>query len=91
MNALRFLVVGVGRMGTNHVRVLSEMPDVVLAAVCDSDRDLAEKTCRRFLIPHSPFHLFPSASPFSFVAPERIEPGIPSLVKRGEKHEYPTG
>jgi UDP-N-acetylglucosamine 3-dehydrogenase len=48
MSDLRFLVVGVGRMGTNHVRVLSEMPGVKLAWICDSDRELAERTRQRF-------------------------------------------
>jgi predicted dehydrogenase len=38
-------------MGTNHVRVLSEMPGVKLAGVCDSDADLLERTRQRFAVP----------------------------------------
>jgi predicted dehydrogenase len=46
---LRFGVIGAGRMGTNHVRVLSDLPGATLAAVCDAQKDIAEKTARRFL------------------------------------------
>jgi len=38
-------------MGTNHARVLSEMEGVRLKAVCDKDRDAAEKLARRYLVP----------------------------------------
>ncbi len=48
MKTLNVAVVGVGRMGTNHVRVLSEMSGVKLAAVCDANGEFAEKTARRF-------------------------------------------
>ena len=51
MNPLRFLVLGVGRMGTNHVRVLSEMPGVTLAGLVDSDAALLERTRQRFGVP----------------------------------------
>ena len=51
MSEVRLAVIGVGRMGTNHARILSEMENVRLAAVCDADREAAEKTARRFLIP----------------------------------------
>jgi predicted dehydrogenase len=51
MNELRLAVIGVGRMGSNHVRVLSEMESVRLAAVCDSNREAAEKVARRYLVP----------------------------------------
>jgi UDP-N-acetylglucosamine 3-dehydrogenase len=49
IDTLAVAVVGVGRMGTNHARVLSEMPGVSLAAICDADSELAQKTGRRFL------------------------------------------
>ena len=51
MNELRLAVIGVGRMGANHVRVLSEMEEVRLAAVCDANREAAEKVARRYLVP----------------------------------------
>jgi UDP-N-acetylglucosamine 3-dehydrogenase len=51
MSEVRLAVIGVGRMGTNHVRVLSEMENVRLAAVCDANREAAEKVARRFLVP----------------------------------------
>jgi len=38
MKKLKMAVVGVGFWGRNHVRVLSELPDVELVAVCDIDQ-----------------------------------------------------
>jgi UDP-N-acetylglucosamine 3-dehydrogenase len=37
MKKLKMAVVGVGFWGRNHVRVLSELPDVEMVAVCDID------------------------------------------------------
>lgn len=48
MKPINVAVVGVGRMGTNHARVLSELPDVKLVAVCDANKDFAEKVGKRF-------------------------------------------
>jgi len=43
MNPLHVAVIGLGQMGANHARVLSELPGVRLAAVCDVNPDVAEK------------------------------------------------
>jgi UDP-N-acetylglucosamine 3-dehydrogenase len=51
MSEPRLAVIGVGRMGSNHVRVLSEMENVRLAAICDGNREAAEKIARRYLVP----------------------------------------
>ena len=51
MSELRLAVIGVGRMGSNHARVLSEMESVCLAAVCDANRAAADKVARRHLVP----------------------------------------
>lgn len=53
MNPLRFLVAGVGRMGTNHVRVLSELPNVRIDGLCDTNADLLERTRVRFGVPRA--------------------------------------
>ena len=47
----RIAVVGVGNMGKNHVRVYSEMPDVELVAVVDSNLELAKQVGMRNHIP----------------------------------------
>jgi UDP-N-acetylglucosamine 3-dehydrogenase len=52
VNPLRFAVIGVGRMGANHARVLSELPGVSLVAVCDADLQLAERVGRRCFADH---------------------------------------
>ena len=53
MSKLRLAVIGVGRMGSNHVRVLSEMESVHLAAVCDASPESVEKIARRYLVPQA--------------------------------------
>jgi UDP-N-acetylglucosamine 3-dehydrogenase len=50
VSQLQLAVIGVGRMGSNHVRVLSEMENVHLAAVCDASRESVEKIARRYLV-----------------------------------------
>jgi predicted dehydrogenase len=40
---VRFGVVGLGRMGQNHVRVLSLLKGVDIRCLCDSDRDTRER------------------------------------------------
>jgi predicted dehydrogenase len=43
---LRFGIIGVGVMGSNHARVLSEVPGVELVAIADPDRSLAMKIAK---------------------------------------------
>jgi UDP-N-acetylglucosamine 3-dehydrogenase len=42
-NKMRVGVIGVGVMGRNHARVLSELPEVDLIGVCDTDRKRADE------------------------------------------------
>ena len=49
--ALRIGVVGVGVMGSNHARVLSELPGVKLAGVVDPDRKQRETVARHIGCP----------------------------------------
>jgi predicted dehydrogenase len=43
MSDLRFGIVGVGVMGSNHARVLAELPGIELVAIADPDAAVAEK------------------------------------------------
>lgn len=43
MSDLRFGIVGVGVMGSNHARVLAELPGIELVAIADPDAPVAEK------------------------------------------------
>jgi UDP-N-acetylglucosamine 3-dehydrogenase len=45
---VRTCVIGVGRMGANHARCLSEMPEAELLALADADIDRARETAERF-------------------------------------------
>ena len=45
---LKVAVIGVGAMGHNHARVYSEMPDVDLVAVADSDGQIAQAVAKRY-------------------------------------------
>ena len=48
----RIAVVGLGAMGRNHLRVLSELEGTELVAVCDLDRDTAAAAGRTYSVPH---------------------------------------
>ena len=56
MKKIRAGVVGVGRMGTYHVGVLSDFSEVELACIVDIDEERAEATARRYGIPHFTCH-----------------------------------
>ncbi len=45
---VRTCVIGVGRMGANHARCLSEMPEADLLALADADVERARETASRF-------------------------------------------
>ena len=47
MSLLRVGVVGVGRLGSAHARILSEIPDCELMGVADSDRERARQVADR--------------------------------------------
>jgi len=48
MKKLRMAVVGVGFWGRNHVRVLSELPDVEVVAVCDVDQQKTAMVAEKY-------------------------------------------
>ena len=48
MNSLKIAVVGVGFWGRNHVRVLSELPEAEVVAVCDVDRERANMVSEKY-------------------------------------------
>lgn len=48
MRKLKMAVVGIGFWGRNHVRVLDELPDVELVAVCDVNRQRAEAISEKY-------------------------------------------
>lgn len=47
----RVALIGLGAMGRNHLRVLSELDGVELAAVCDQDRSTVEAASRKHSVP----------------------------------------
>ncbi|MEM2123617.1 MAG: Gfo/Idh/MocA family oxidoreductase [Candidatus Bathyarchaeia archaeon] len=52
MDELGVAVIGVGFWGRNHVRVLSELPNVRLKAVCDMDQERAAELGVAYRIPY---------------------------------------
>ena len=48
MSVVRIAVVGAGNWGRNHVRTLASMPDLELAAVCDTDDDRRAELSRQY-------------------------------------------
>jgi UDP-N-acetylglucosamine 3-dehydrogenase len=51
MKNIQYAVVGLGGMGRNHVRVVSELPNATLVAVCDSNRELAQAMGQKYGCP----------------------------------------
>lgn len=47
MTAIRMAVVGTGALGRHHARILSQMPEVELVAVADTNREAAADTAAR--------------------------------------------
>jgi UDP-N-acetylglucosamine 3-dehydrogenase len=45
-------LVGLGAMGSNHLRVLGDLDGVELVAVCDQDKDAVENAGRKHSVPH---------------------------------------
>ncbi|MCW4020874.1 MAG: Gfo/Idh/MocA family oxidoreductase [Candidatus Bathyarchaeota archaeon] len=48
MKKLKMAVVGAGFWGRNHIRVLSELPEVEMATVCDVDKERAETIAQKY-------------------------------------------
>lgn len=48
MKKLRMAVVGIGFWGRNHVRILSELPNVNLIAVCDINKQRADEIAAKY-------------------------------------------
>ena len=51
MEKLKAAIVGTGIFGSFHARALSEMPDVELVAICDLNRDRAERVAAQYGVP----------------------------------------
>jgi len=52
MEKLYVGVIGVGHLGSKHAKVYSELDNVVLAGVCDIDKEKGEKASKKY---HAPF------------------------------------
>ena len=65
MTPLRVAVVGLGVMGRNHVRILSELEEADLVAVCDASKDAVSRMTRKYRVAGftSPQELFERAHP----------------------------
>src|SRR3569623_2117927 len=48
MNKIRVGVIGVGSIGKNHARVVSEIPEAHFTAIYDSNHAAAEEMAKRF-------------------------------------------
>ncbi|NQU74414.1 MAG: Gfo/Idh/MocA family oxidoreductase [Candidatus Omnitrophica bacterium] len=52
MNKLKVAVIGVGHLGAIHARIYSQLKDVELIGVCDTDEAKARKIARQFRVSH---------------------------------------
>jgi len=56
MNKLKVAVIGTGSMGKNHARVYSEMKNVELVAVCDSNKKIGADIAKAYKIKFYDYH-----------------------------------
>ncbi len=94
MKRLRLGVIGAGAWGTNHVRTAGNVPEVELAAVCDTDRKIRERVAHQYPATHvtadagdllARVDAVVIASPAATHAPlaqEAIRAGKPCLVEK---------
>ena len=50
MNKLRIGVIGVGSMGSNHLKYISNTENVILTCVCDIDKDRADYAAKKYKV-----------------------------------------
>jgi predicted dehydrogenase len=50
MKKLNLAVIGVGRMGLNHVRVLSKIEQAQIKAICEPNHKIAHSVAKNFFI-----------------------------------------
>lgn len=79
---LRAAVIGLGAMGKNHVRVMSDLPGVALVAVVDADRARVDDVARRAGVPG-----FTSVA--DLLAAQRID--LASVVVPTQLHHHVAG
>ena len=72
----RVAVIGVGSMGKNHVRVYSEMPDVELVAVVDSNLELAKQVGRKNHVPAYDDH----CEMINYTQPDAVSVVVPTSL-----------
>lgn len=93
MKQLRVGVIGTGRMGQRHCRVLSNMHKVNLVGVCDSDPVLGRRVAKQYDVSYfgQPEDLLHSvdaviaavSTPYHFdIAMSAIQIGVPVLVEK---------
>ncbi|MGA8026531.1 MAG: Gfo/Idh/MocA family oxidoreductase [Bryobacteraceae bacterium] len=102
MKAIRVAVIGSGSFGRNHARVISQLPDVELAAIVDLDFDKARSLAQEYgfpafagveQIPH-PIDAAIVATPtvtHEQVASKLLEAGIDVLVEKPIAHSSEAG
>ncbi|MFQ5673530.1 MAG: Gfo/Idh/MocA family oxidoreductase [Nitrospinales bacterium] len=56
MKKIKAGVVGVGRMGSYHVGILSDFPEIQLTGIADIDEDRAATVGRQYSVPHYTCH-----------------------------------
>ena len=50
MKRLNYAVIGTGRMGSNHIRVLSEIDSINLCSLCDPDSNSLKEASKKYRI-----------------------------------------
>jgi predicted dehydrogenase len=89
-DSMRIAVVGVGHLGQHHARILSEMPDVELVGVVDTDRNRVEEISERLgTKPYTNFEdLLGKVDAFSVVTPTELHGRIGARILETGHHLF---
>ncbi|MBF0458823.1 MAG: Gfo/Idh/MocA family oxidoreductase [Nitrospirae bacterium] len=87
---LRVGLIGVGYFGKHHGRIVSELNDTVLAAVCDTDFSRAEETAQRYNCQAVATlgEALPLADAFIIATPTQTHSAIAMACLRAGKHVF---
>ncbi|MBF0516770.1 MAG: Gfo/Idh/MocA family oxidoreductase [Nitrospirae bacterium] len=87
---LRVGLIGVGYFGKHHGRIITELSEAVLAAVCDTDFSVAQLAATQYNCPAfaSVDEALPLADAFVIATPTRTHSGIAMKCLRAGKHVF---
>ncbi len=81
-------LIGLGKMGKYHLNLYDELPEIQLAAICDTDKTLLAEASTRKKVPSftDPAEMLPLVDAVTIAAPTRFHYDIASACLKAGKH-----